>query len=168
MYNWPFWSVIFVRTADIYMRPSLLKYVSWAGVIWSHFFFRFQPIPQQRGCVGVALLMGDSALFQWVLWRVWNVGGQRGPGVSNRLNILAIHSVSVRPDGCLFLPCLMFGGSDRSRSCSHGFHRRMSRLCSWIQQASRLWPFLSPGIAAAASSSRRHSCNCGFVRTWME
>ena len=36
------------------------------------------------------------------------------------------------------------------------------------QHASRLWHFLSPGIAAAASFSRRHSCSCGFVRPWME
>ena len=103
-----------------------------------------------------ALVEGDSALFQWVLWRVWNVGGQWGPGVSKGLNILAIPSVSVRPDGYLFLPCLMVADSDRSRSCSHGFHHRMSRRCSWIQQASWLWPFLSPGIATAASSSSAH------------
>ena len=70
------------------------------------------------------------------------------------------------------LPCLMrfglFADSDRSRSCSQGFVRRMSRLCSWIPTASRLWNFLSQCIAAAASFSRHHSCNCGFVRPWME
>ena len=37
MYNWPIWSALFVRIANICMRPSLLKYFSWDGVIWSHF-----------------------------------------------------------------------------------------------------------------------------------
>ena len=58
------------------------------------------------------------------------------PGVSKGLDNLAFPSVSVRPGEYLFLPCLMhlrlFADSDRSRSYNHGFVRRMSRLCSWI------------------------------------
>ena len=93
-------------------------------MIWSHFFFRFQPEAPQRGGVAVASLEGSSALFLRVLSRAWNVGGQCDPGVSKGLDNLAIPSVSVRPGGCLFLPCLMrleiFADGDTAATVSSG------------------------------------------------
>ena len=142
---------------------------------WDDLVTLFLQIPAEAApatWVAVASLEGSSALFLRVLSRAWNVGGQCDLGMSKGLDNLAIPSVSVRPGGCLLLPCLMclrlLSDGDSSRSCSHFFVRRMSRLCSWIPTASRLWNFLSQCIAAAASFSRHHSWNCGFVRPWME
>ena len=93
-------------------------------MIWSHFFFRFQPKALQRGGVAVASLEGSSALFLRVLSRAWNVGGQCDLGMSKGLDNLAIPSVSVRPGWCLFLPCLMNPGiladSDTAATVSSG------------------------------------------------
>ena len=93
-------------------------------MIWSHFFFGFQPKAPQQGGVAVASLEGSSALFLRVLSRAWNVGGQCDPGVSKGLDNLAIPSVSVRPGWCLFLPCLMNPGiladSDTAATVSSG------------------------------------------------
>ena len=93
-------------------------------MIWSHFFFRFQPKAPQRGGVAVASLEGSSALFLRVLSRAWNVGGQCDLGMSKGLDNLAIPSVSVRPGWCLFLPCLMNPGiladSDTAATVSSG------------------------------------------------
>ena len=124
MCNWHFWFAFFLRCARIYLWPSLLKYFSWAGMIWSHFFFRFQPKPPQRGCVAVAVLNEGFCSIQRVLWRVWNVEDQCGPGVSKGLDNLAIPSISVRSGACLFLPCLMrlgmFIDSDTAATVSSG------------------------------------------------
>ena len=124
MYNWHFWFVFFLRYARIYVRPSFSKWFSIVGMIWSHYFFRFQPKPPQRGCVAVAVLNEGFCFIQRVLWRVWNVEDQCGPGVSKGLDNLAIPSVSVRPGWCLFLPCLMNPGiladSDTAATVSSG------------------------------------------------
>ena len=47
--------------------------------------------------MAVAFMQVVSALFPRILSRVWNVGGQCGPGVSKGLDNLAIPTVSVRP-----------------------------------------------------------------------
>ena len=115
-------------------------------MIWSHFFFRFQPKAPQRGGVAVASLEGSSALFLRVLSRAWNVGGQCDLGMSKGLDNLAIPSVSVRPGWCLFLPCLMNPGiladSDTAATVSSGGCRgyAVESIC----------------IAAVAFSSTRH------------
>ena len=102
--------------------PFEVFFMSW--MIWSHFFFRFQPKAPQRGGVAVASLEGSSALFLRVLSRAWNVGGQCDLGMSKGLDNLAIPSVSVRPGWCLFLPCLMNPGiladSDTAATVSSG------------------------------------------------
>ena len=114
-----------------------------------------------RGCCASG---GRFCVIPQVLSRVWNVGGQYGPGVSKDLDNLAIPSVSVRPGGCLFLLCLMHVGlsagialSCSSRRRYHEFVRGTSRLCGCVQHGPRLLqPQLRLAGATAAVPFRRH------------
>ena len=137
-------------------------------MIWSYFSFRVQPKPQQLGRVAGSLLEDGSALFS-ESYGVSGMFGTNAAQVCQRVSIIWLFLPFLFAlVGAYFCPIWCASKCYRIAILQPQFRPEDVAAMQLNQHASQLWHFLTPGIAAAASFSRRHSCSCGFVRPWME